>query len=250
MAEKILINMEYQFDSKAYKQKIGTGKVGGSVLVYIFVCIILMGAIFFLQPKAKTNYDAFYAVEVNNFLNYSSAGELANEIQSRGGAGFVYFDGKYHVFASLYFEKGDAQSVLKNLKAEYPTSKIFEFEFNKKIKLNNLNDAQKAAAKNLVDNGDETLKQIYGNILAFDKLEIEKNELILNFKTIRNRFLDYADAFNAAFSENSKFNKAKSQIAELDLALSNLIDSADYSYKLKYELFRFAISYTNILSCF
>lgn len=242
--------MEYQFDSKTYKQKIGTNQMRTSFAVYIFVCIILIGAIFFLKPKTKTNLDVFYAVEINNFLNYSSASELSKEIQSRGGAGFVYFNGKYHVFASLYFNQNDAQSVCKNLKEEYPTTSVFEFEFNKDIKLKNLSETQQTAAKNLVENGHETLKQIYNNILSFDKLEIQQNELVMNFKSIKNHFLDYANDFNSAFSENSKFNKAKSHIGELDLALNNMIDSANFNYKLKYELFRFAVNYTNILTCF
>ena len=245
--------MSYQFDLKEYRRKISSTNSGasGTFAIYIFICIILVGALFFLKPSKKTEHNnTFYFLEISRYLNYADASKLSNEIQAKGGAGYVYFDGQYRVFASLYLNKTDAEKVCENLKLDYSTAKVFEYEYKRNLNLNNLSTAQKKSAKNLIEHGNETLNQIYENIVAFDKAEINQNNLLLNFKTIKNNFDECCKDFNLAFDENSKFNKAKSYILELNSALNALTNKDNANFTLKYELIRFAINYSNILTCF
>lgn len=240
---------EYQFDLKEYKKRVANNNYGAPFAVLIFVCVLLMGAIFFLKPKTQKNVDLLYFVEINNFLNYSSANTLAQEIQTKGGAGYVYFDGKYHVFASVYLTKTDAKSVCENLKENYPTSKIFELEIKKNLDVKNLTELQKESVKNLAEQGKNTFSQIYSNILALDKTEIDHNQAVLNFKTIKNNFIDVSNNFNTAFNENSKYNKAKNYLSTINTPLENL-SNEKIVCNYKYELINFAINFLNILNCF
>ena len=239
---------EYQFDLKEYKKRVANNNYGAPFAILIFVCVLLMGAIFFLKPKTQKNVDALYFVEVNSFLNYSDANTLAQEIQNKNGAGYVYFDGKYHVFASVYPTKTDAKTVCENLKENYQTAKIFELEI-KTINIKNLTELQKECTKNLAEQGKLTFSQIYNNILALDKAEIDRNQAILNFKTIKNNFIDVSNNFNTAFKENSKYNKAKNYLSAINTSLDNLANEKS-ACNYKYELINYAINFLNILNCF
>lgn len=241
---------EFEFNYKEYKKRISNKFSGKSIVVYIFICIILMGAVFFLKPKAKNKNCKLYFVEINCFLNYSQANELANEIRNKGGAGYIYFDEKYHVFANLYLTEQDANSVCNNLKAEYPTIKTFSIEFNKNVNYNNLNSNQAHALKNFVEVGQNCILEIYNNILSFDKAEIDQTKLILNFKQTETKFLTCCNDFNSAFNSNSKFNKAKTYVADLTTCLKNLTSENNSAWNFKFEMIKFGINFANTLSCF
>ena len=240
---------EYQFNANEYKKKISYKSSNKNFFVYVFICIILMGAVFFLKPKQKTNSDFLYFVEINNFLNYNDATALSTEIQEKAGAGYIYYDGTYHVFAHVYLNKADAQNVCNNLAEEYPTCKVFSKEFNKNINLKELNDSQKKAVKILIEVCDDCLNQIYENILNYDKGEIDNQKLILNFKNVKNYFENCQNEFNSSFANNSKYNKAKTYLEELKMAINNLSNENSNCNK-KYELIKFSINYLNVLSCF
>lgn len=242
---------EYKFDSKEYKKKILKKETFGfSFFVYVFVCIILMGVIFFLKPSIKTKTENFYYVEVACTLNYNEAFKISTDMQTKGGAGYIYFDGKYHVFANLYLTKLEANSVAENIKEVYPSSKIYEMEFNKNINTKQLSSQQEKAVKNLTQTGFNSLNQIYENIIEYDKANLEKNIMILNFKTIKNNFESCYNEFIAAFDKNSKFNKCKTHLEKLYSSLENLTKDENQPFNYKYELINFSINFLSVLTCF
>ena len=120
---------EYQFNYKEYNKKIYRSSGGGSIAVMVFVIIVLIGLAFFLtKQNIKHKKNEFYFVEINKCLTYKDASDLSIEIQSRAGAGYVFFDGSYHVLANFYLNKADAESVCENLKPDYPTCKVFSLK--------------------------------------------------------------------------------------------------------------------------
>ncbi len=241
---------EFQFDIKEYKKKIASSNSRSVPLfVYVFFCVILLGVVYFLKPNTnKTN--KFYFVEINNFLNYNAANELSIKMQEKGGAGYIYFDGKYHVLASFYPNESNAETVCKNLKTDYPTATVFCLDYKEKINLEYLSENQKNTTKTLIENCKNCVDEIYGNILSFDKCEIDKQQLILNFKSIEIRFNDCSNDFMQAFNADSKFNKAKTYLNEMELSIKNLTNENLKPYMLKYEQIKFTINFLNIISCF
>ena len=115
--------------------------------------------------------------------------------------------------------------------------------------MQNLSNEQVKSIKDIVEKGNNCLTNIYNNILAFDKAEIDKTQLALNFKNIKKDFDEYYSNFLSLYKEDSKYNKAKLCLDEISVSLKKLADEKN-NCNLKYELINFAINYSNILSCF
>lgn len=243
---------DYEFNFYEYKKRITSQTSGVPIIVLIFVCIILIGAILFLKPE-QTKHNSFYFVEINNFLVLSDAQTLSVEIRNKGGAGYIYFDGKYHVLASYYPNKNDAEIVCKNLKQDYKTATIYELKINKNVNLKNLSNNQKNAVENFISCGYSTIEKIYKNILSFDKAEITEAQFNLNFNSIYNNFEDVANGFNSNFLKASKYDKAKTYLAELNKILTefNTVSKQDnFKQKSKFNMISFVVNFSNVLSCF
>lgn len=56
-----------------------------------------------------------YALQMGAFSSDENARSEAENLRSRGAAGYVYHDGHYRVFASVYQDESDAQAVRKQL---------------------------------------------------------------------------------------------------------------------------------------
>lgn len=244
---------QYSFNSKEYNKKIYKSPSVGGFAILIFFIIILIGVAFVLIKQTKVKKNEFYFVEINAFASYKDACNLANEIQAKQAAGYVYFNGTYHVLANFYPSKQDAQNVCQNLIEEYPNCKVFSIEYKKFVKTKNLTNAQANATQNLSNKAHQTIEQIYNNILAFDKAEINQTELKLNFEKIANDFSPCYNNFVAEFKENSKFNKAKTSLSEMFFVLGNLKQLAESNmenFRLKYNMTKFVVEYCNFLTCF
>ena len=75
-----------------------------------------------MKPK-HTKTCEIYFLEIDSFQSYQSALNLSKEINANGGAGYIYYDGNYHVFANFYSKIEDAKSVLENVLEDFPNSK-------------------------------------------------------------------------------------------------------------------------------
>ena len=244
---------EYQFNSKEYNKKIYNRASGGSFAVIIFFIIILVGVAFMLIRQNKPSKNEFYFVEINQFLTYKEAGNLSEEIQSKSGAGYVFFDGQYHVFANFYLSKTDAESVCENLKQQYPTCKVFTLSYNKYSKNKKLSSTENSACKKLYEVGQTSIEQLYNNIYQFGTAQINENQLKANFSSVADKFTDVYNEFISVFNSNSKFNKAKSYLSELYFSLGtlkNITNETDFNFKMRYELVKFVVNFTNTISCF
>ena len=88
--------LNYSYNSSYYVNK---NKKQVSITILIFLIIILLAvAVFLIEKKEKKTY--FYFLQANEFLNYKDASNLAYELQSKQGAGYIYYDGSYHVIIS------------------------------------------------------------------------------------------------------------------------------------------------------
>ena len=220
---------EYQFNSKEYNKKIYNRTNNGSFAVIIFFIIILVGAAFLLIKQNKPSKNEFYFVEINQFLTYKEASSLSEEIQSKSGAGYIFFNGKYHVFANFYLSKADAESVSENLKQQYPNCKVYTLSYNKFSKNKKLSSTENSACKKLYEVGQTSIEQLYNNIYQYDTSQINENQLKANFCSIADNLSELY------FSLGS---------------LKNITDETDFNFKMRYELIKFVVNFTNTISCF
>ena len=144
---------DFIFDYKQYRKNLNKPNFS-NIPILIVIILILLSLAFVLYnnlTNQHTNNLTFFFVQTDEVSTYKEASILANEIQSKGGAGYIYFDGKYHILINYYSSESEAKKVAENLKASYEKTTIFKLisqasknkdfqEINDKINnLSNLN---------------------------------------------------------------------------------------------------------------
>ena len=244
----------YEFDYCQYRKKINSPKKSRLFLLF-FLILIALGLAIMLYPNLIKK-DEFYFVEISSFLSYSEANNLANTVSMLNGAGYVYYDGKYHVFVSFYPSKKDAETVCENLKSDYPLASVYTLECDKFYRLRSLSNNQNKSIENLLSANWDLINSVYKCIINLDTNEININQLFLNLENIKSDYQKYSEDFFDHFKINSKYNKAKKYVAKI-------IDITDYfdelkeetneqsiSQKLKYKLIDIVINHCCILNSF
>lgn len=233
----------YTFDLKEYRKKIVHRRTMPISIIALFI-ILLIGLAFFLIPK-KYSTSKFYFVEINSFLNYSSASELSSEIQSRGGAGFIYYDGSYHVLACYYPTKSEAEAVVENLSTDY-SARIYTLETKKFTKSNSFSKEENLAIEKMINKNIETINSLYASILKIDKGEISLSsfkvymqDTISNYESSLKEFKNFQSLVN--------YSKYLNKISDSLNSTLSAIESNE-NYKLKYNLIDIVVNHSKFLS--
>lgn len=241
--------MNYYFDYSNYSKQIHKKSKLSFVLLSLLI-ILLLGLSIFLKPKEKTQ--TIYFVQINSYSTYQQANTLANEIKVAGGAGYIYYDKKYYVFANFYTNKSQAETVLNNLKSDYKNAKIFEFSI--KIFKNNekLSKNQCKTVKNTANFINSLIFDLSSLSINFDKNETTFEELSVKLKNYYSNFLNFYNEFNNQFNSNSKYNLSKEYLnnIETDLNFLSCYNETELIENFKYLSIDIIVNYSSFLSCF
>ncbi len=245
-----MISMQYSFNYQEYQQRIKK-KSNHSFTILIITIILLFGLAVFLFPH-DLGISYLYFVEVNNFINYSEANKLANEIKEKNGAGYIYYDGKYHVLASFYPSKSDAETIAENLKAEYPSSSVYSLEIKRYNKKNSLTSEQNKVILNTIEANESLIDSLYKCNISFDTGEFNESELSIKLKVLKNEIEKSYKAFNSEFKTLPKFDALSIELDIFD-SMNTILGSfngGNVSQCLKYELIKIVINHSCFLSAF
>ena len=239
----------YEFDYNHYKMKINK-KSKYSICVMSLLILILLGIAFFIYPKNHKTTE-FYFVEIKSFVTYNEANNLATSIQSMGGAGYVYYDGYYHVLAAYYPNEKDAKKVCENLKAEYDTVKVFTLTTDKFSKSNSLSTQENNTIREMIDANLSLIDQVYTNIIAYDTSSINESQLLMNLENLKTDFKNKYDGYLSDFKQNDKFTKSIKYLNKIQTSTDNfksICSDQQISYKIKYELIKIVINHSSFLA--
>ena len=244
----------YEFDYSQYRKKINQPK-HTSLCLLSFLIIICMGLAMFLYPNSIKKNE-YYFVEINSFLTYSEANNLGNLISSVNGAGYVYYDGKYHVFAAFYPSKEDAETVCENLKPDYPTCSVYTLKCDKFHKIKDLTENQNKSVENLLNANISLMNSVYKCIINYDTNEINYNQLLLNLENIKSDYQKFSEEFFNQFNAITKYNKAKKYVTKI-VEFTEFFDELKseqneqtVSKLLKYKLIGMVINHSSLLESF
>lgn len=81
----------------------------------IFSSLITKKNSLFYTPKIENESYLVYAVSLDDFKTQAEAENYAEEVKQNGGAGYVYHNGEYFVFASSYPSLIEAKEIKENL---------------------------------------------------------------------------------------------------------------------------------------
>ncbi len=240
----------YVFNYDQYKKTINKKNKFHFSVIFVLI-ILLLGLCIFLYPK-QTTANNFYFVEIDNFQTYNKANSLANEIKNSGGAGYVYFDGTYHVLASFYSNYKSAEKVVNNLKLDYKNANVFTIETNKFLVNKNLNSSHNNSIKNFLDATHKIILNLEKLNTEFDKKSLQLSELNIHIKNNQEEFDNVYSNLMENLKNNSKFNLAKEYLIQMKSSLSNLsnLENNTASTTLRYETIKLTITRIQFLSCF
>lgn len=176
----------YDYSAYAYVGKnksVGKKRTYYEIARFIAVALIcvLVGILLYTNlhksSKITLMQKKYYAVEVGSFASEATALYFASTIKNRGGAGGVFYDGSYRVFASVYLAKEDAQSVAQKMLDSDLNGKLYVFEF-KKTKIN-FDKGRTLFLKDLANSFTAFLDILIAASLDYDLDSISGSEIIL-----------------------------------------------------------------------
>lgn len=240
----------FQFNETDYKKRINKTKKLPLVVI-IAMIIILCIIVIFVRPQSQ-NIDQFYFVKIDSFSTYKEASKLATDIQQMSGAGYVYYDEQYHVFASFYHSLDDAKKVLDNICQEYTNSKVHTLEVERFSPVDHLSKKQNDAVDALTKSILNTIYELSQFSIAFDNKSKAFNELSIKIQNMNSSFNSLYKNFNMVFHSESKYNTAKSNLLEISKSLERLCESCErtFSQTIKFETIDIIICYSSFVDCF
>ena len=250
MKEKTYLNSDYVFDYNHYKQSVNPKKTNW--FFFAFLIIILLSGIHILINPRKIILEEFYFIEIDNFQTYSSAQKLASEINLQQGAGFIFYDGKYHVLASFYSDKNQAKTVLNNLISSYENATIFTLSAAQLEANNSLSNEQNNGLKIYINETNSLILQLEKLSINFIKKEISFNQTSVLLKELMLAYSETYSNFINIFNHDSKYNTSKKHADSILKSLSTLIncEEENLTTSFRYELISIATSRYHLLRSF
>ena len=243
----------YLYNSKQKKDTIIHGNKSNAtpICVLIVMIILLTGvAFYFIETREQTN--EFYFVQIDEYLNYSTASKLSTEIQSKNGAGYIHFDGRYHVLASYYPTNEEAENVVEQVKEEYPSCSVYILECKKFKNKANLSKEENSAIVETLNKNLQAINRTYADTISFDKSEINEKKLSLNLQDLLSDYDKNHQDFKKIMQNSSNFDIFNGYLTKISTAMSDSIDYAKEanSASLKYELIKMVVNHSAFLDCF
>ena len=241
---------DFQFNYYQYKKRLNSNFKINFSIVFILIILFLGVAVFFKPTQKKQN---LYFVEISSFQTYSSAINLANEIKSKQGAGYIYYDKNYRVLATFFLNKKDAENVALNLQKSYPNTQVYTLQINKNLSTFQLSKNQVEVVANLKENLQQTISVLSNATILLDKQELTFNKFIYQSSELLNNFIELNENFLNTFKQNSKHNVTKEYLNKIlnNLRfLSSIEDEEHLRNNLKFYLVDVVINYANFINCF
>lgn len=241
------------------KRKKSHSKNGGAFLSFVVVivalalCVMLamlfsnfitVGSFSFSNTsETKKNGYTIYAVSIYQSTNFSTAGSFASAYQDKGGAGYIYFDnGIFHVLASGYKEKSDADKVVEKLMSEGTNARLLTLGVDSISLAGSFSQTEQSALNNALASFSTSFDALYDMAIALDTKVSTQNEIRAQLSSLASAVSSTKTAFDKAFS-----SKLKDDFLEISLSLGDeieyiedVLDASDtpLSSKLKYCYFQ------------
>lgn len=182
-----------------------------------------------------------YGVQMGAFQSEENASKEADVVRTRGGAGYVFFDGElYRVLASAYGTETEATEVRDQLKQDLIDSGICKLEI-KEV------DLRVTAGENVVSalNGavsalEKAREDMLALSIAYDKKEVTAADAAGRITAMKNDIGGAAERLKAEAGTNNSVIKSLNDCCEKimeDLANLNSLANAsalDFSSRMKY----------------
>ena len=200
---------EFAYEKKDKKQKnklpnkiflISIILVGLAILVFfanLFSGLITPGRINLNRGERYSLEHNLYSVELANTNNIGEANEISVNFKQQLAAGYVVNDkGNYHILASMYQNKSNAESVVQNLKDSGVDASIYEIKIPAIYLDLALENSEKEELKNVLTLWYDTYENLYNISISLDKSEITKEQCSIEIINLKNDLQSKIATFN------------------------------------------------------
>ena len=185
----------------------------------------------------------YYCVQTGCYLDKSTAEYYARTVQSRGGAGYVLYDGNYRVIASVYLDRDKAQTVADRLSSTHEECSVYTLTLSK-IYDNSLPSSSREIIENCTSYADFVYRELYEISNGIDQEIITSNELTARLENLKSTLAFYSSSLESiSFSTPSSIllSNIKATLVEL-----NKLPPSPTSASLRY-LYVFVLSSYNFV---
>lgn len=230
------------------------------LLLAISVCNIV-GYLFFSNGiNIVSGRDAstgnFYTVEVNSFDKYDEAYSFAQELQKKGGAGYITYNKKYKVLTSLYLTHSDAKTVAENLKQDYPNACVYELVLEDIDLPSDLDEKQSKTLTNSLAIAKSNIASMTNIYLSIDTGDISDQTAKTMLYTLSEDYVAERTSIQTAFHSKDTAIYLKYGMYYADLVtdtkqLSQMdLKGSELSQIIKYQQIKFAFLYMSMCKLF
>ncbi len=186
-------------------------------LVLAVLCCVSCGSLIsttminILSTSVEIETQHVYAISMACDKSKDSVQEKAQMLQSQNGAGYVYKSGDdFHLIASLYENKTDAEKVKKKLEETNISCEILTIEISPQKVEGNFQ--QKSVISEVLKTPFEIFKELYDVAVSLDTNLINETTAKLNCNTIYSNFI----------ATKSNFQTLCGNIQEISTKLENI----------------------------
>ncbi len=239
----------YVFNQKEYRRNL---KKRSSFFfpIVIVAIILLIGLYIFLN--SNNNEIKYYFVKIDSFSTYSEANDLATKLQSQNAGGFVHFDEKYHVLASFYPSKKQAENVAERLKNEYINADVYTLSFSEFNGKNQLTKNQNNSIFNLNDCIESTTTTLNDLLIQYEKNEISNTILSAKITRLTDEFNEEKENFFSSLNKPN-YNNHRNHIEKISSSLSKIkssFDDQNLTQTIRFETMQIIFNYSKFCTLF
>lgn len=191
----------------------------------------------------------YYGLCFGSYGTLTEAEKAASSLKARGGGGYIHKDNSYKVFAALYLNKADAESVasrLNNTGSSVSVQKI-EIQPYKFIYDNNVVTLKKLTE--ILELFNFTIENLYMIFIDLDRDIINELDAQVRVNDLKNEAarLKYEFDNTAADETSHQIISLKAELVSLQINLGIICESSyiteNMSIEIKYYMLKIAFSY-------
>lgn len=196
------------------------------ILVLIIICCSALLACDFLLPQGLNSVLQLFDKEVSYYYtllwgSYDSLKEArtqADGLKLQGGAGYIFYDGKYRVFLSYYPTKKDAQKVAD--KGDYDVYPIIKST----LSITDVPISNRETVRDILGIEDEILNELYSISASLENGAESATQCADKITALSARITKKTQLFFEEDITNGKLLKLKSAIDITKAVLKNISD--------------------------
>ena len=193
---------------------------------------------------------SLYTLQTGAFSDESNAIDVAEEVVSRGGAGFVAYDGElYRVLIAGYTTETDANSVKETLEGEGISTSVFELKSGSLEFKIGADQSQIDAVKECFEVIPESVTTLQQIIFDSDQSENVDEDI----EALQQIVTETTDNLNEVVSSDEGAIVSLSTYMEAfcekinNISLSSSVSEVEFSSELKYNLISIVVDYSAFL---